>query len=46
METGGAHAYEFFSFGGQRVSERGVAGWGIEGVDNGGVHDWLLTVFA
>jgi hypothetical protein len=46
MQPGGANAYEFFSFGGHGVGERGVAGRGIERVDNGGVHGWLLRVVA
>jgi hypothetical protein len=42
MQTGGADGYKFFSFDGYGVGERGVAGRGIEGADDGGVHGWLL----
>jgi hypothetical protein len=46
VKTGGAYAYKFFSFGGYGVGERGVAGRGIVGLDNGGVHGWLLRFVA
>ena len=32
MQTGGAHAYEFFSFPGYGIGEGGVAGRAIEGM--------------
>jgi hypothetical protein len=46
MQTCGADGYKLFSFCGYWVEKRGVAGRGIERVDNGGVHGWLLRVVA
>ena len=46
MQTRGTDANNFFALSGHRIGEGRVAWWSIEGVDNGGVHGWLLRSVA
>jgi hypothetical protein len=41
VEGGGADVDEDFAVSGDGIVEGGVAGWGVEGVDYGGIHGGL-----
>jgi hypothetical protein len=46
MQTSGTDGNKFLSGDGHRIGECDVAGRGIERVDDGGVHNWLLRLVA